>query len=99
MVQAYLRYEQAGSFGVICSNCNVVYDSTGRLLITAALESIAIWNIKKGALVQPCRQHGLVCIAWPPSPTPENLSPASAGCQTGLRCTPSDYLYETALVH
>ena len=51
MVQAYLRYEQTASFGVICSNCNVVYDRSGRLLITAALESIVIWNIKKGTLV------------------------------------------------
>jgi len=71
MVQAYLRYEQAASFGVICSNSNVVYDRTGRLLITAALENIAIWNIKQGTLV---RSHGhyrsvCQCMWGPPSPS------------------------------
>ena len=66
MVQAYLRYEQAASFGVICSNSSVVYDRTGRLLITAALESIAIWNIKQCTLVRPTGQHRTVCQCMQP---------------------------------
>jgi U3 small nucleolar RNA-associated protein 12 len=52
MVKAYLRYEPAGTFGVISSNANVVYDNCGRSLITSALESALVWNIKQGCQVR-----------------------------------------------
>ena len=51
MVKAYLRYDLASTFGVVASNSNVVYDHTGKLMITASLENIAIWNVKQGTLV------------------------------------------------
>ena len=55
MVKAYLRYELASSFGVVASNSNVVYDDSGKLIIAASLENIAVWNVKQGSLVSlPC---------------------------------------------
>lgn len=49
MVKSYLRYEPALSFGVITSNeSNVVHDSSGKFLITSALEKILTWDLKKG---------------------------------------------------
>jgi hypothetical protein len=51
MVKAYLRYEPVGAFGVISSAANVVYDNCGRFLITPALESVLVWNVKQGSQV------------------------------------------------
>lgn len=52
-VKAYLRYELAGTWGVVASsNCNVVYDRGGRYLLTGALENVAVWNVKQAALVR-----------------------------------------------
>jgi hypothetical protein len=55
-MKAYLKYELAGSFGVIASNADILLHEGGKLAITAALESIAIWNVRQGTLVSPkCR--------------------------------------------
>ena len=52
MVKAYLRYELAGSWGVISSPAsNCVFDRSGRHLLTGALENVAVWNLKQAALV------------------------------------------------
>lgn len=51
MVKAYLRYERAGAFGVVSSGPAPCYDASGRLLVTAALENLAVWNVKQGSLV------------------------------------------------
>ena len=51
MVKAYLRYEQADAFGVITSGSNVVHDASGKHVLTAALENVAVWNLKQGTLV------------------------------------------------
>ena len=51
MVKAYLRYDLASTFGVVASNSNIVHDHTGKLVITAALEDVNIWNVKQGTLV------------------------------------------------
>jgi U3 small nucleolar RNA-associated protein 12 len=51
MVKAYLRYELTSSWGVICSNSNVVYDRSGKYLITSSLENVSLWNPKQGVLV------------------------------------------------
>ncbi|GJN30323.1 hypothetical protein PR202_gb18618 [Eleusine coracana subsp. coracana] len=49
MVKAYLRYEPALTFGVIASpESNVVYDPSGRLLLAAALDRLAAWDLKRG---------------------------------------------------
>jgi hypothetical protein len=52
MVKAYLRYEHSGVFGVISSNSNVLYDATGKQVITGALENIALWNVRQGTQVR-----------------------------------------------
>lgn len=52
MVKAYLRYDLANTFGVVASNSNVVYDHTGKLIITACLENVCLWNVKQGTLVK-----------------------------------------------
>jgi len=69
MVKAYLRYEPTGTFGVISSNANVIYDNCGRSLITSALESVLVWSVKQGNQVRALlRSPGLdsrerACIA------------------------------------
>lgn len=60
MVKAYLRYEHSGVFGVISSNSNVLYDASGKQVITGALENIAFWNIRQGTQV--CIAH-IICFA------------------------------------
>ena len=52
MVKAYKRYEHAGCFGVITSGAKPCYDAAGKHLITSALETITIWNVKQGSLVR-----------------------------------------------
>lgn len=61
MVKAYLRYESAGAFGVVSSGPAPCYDASGRLLVTAALENLTVWNVKQGSLVRtPLVQDWLV---------------------------------------
>ncbi|XP_073009438.1 uncharacterized protein [Typha latifolia] len=49
MVKAYLRYEQALSFGVIASiDSNISYDPSGKHLLTPALDKLLLWDLKKG---------------------------------------------------
>jgi hypothetical protein len=57
MVKAYLRYEHSGSFGVISGAGALAYDPESSLLAAAALEDIAIWNVKQASLV------GADCVA------------------------------------
>ncbi|KAJ1789527.1 beta transducin [Coemansia sp. RSA 2167] len=52
MVKSYLRYEAQSTFGVICSaGGNAVFDHSGRLSITPALDSVVVWDIKKATQV------------------------------------------------
>ncbi|KAJ3123182.1 hypothetical protein HK101_006383, partial [Irineochytrium annulatum] len=52
MVQLYLRYRQAASFGVIASTSgNVAYDATGKIAVVPSLEDVACWDLKKGEKV------------------------------------------------
>ncbi|KAH0467263.1 hypothetical protein IEQ34_004501 [Dendrobium chrysotoxum] len=49
MVKAYLRYEPRLVFGVIVSvDSNISYDPSGKHLLAGALDSVAVWDIKKG---------------------------------------------------
>ena len=63
MVKAYLRYEQARAFGVVASpQAPPVYDDTGKHLVTAALERLAVWDVRRGveakSLLPPPRESG-----------------------------------------
>ena len=60
MVKAYLRYELTDTFGVVASNSNIAYDTTGKQVFTASLESLAIWNVKQGSQVAPKLCHELL---------------------------------------
>ena len=66
MVKAYLRYEQARAFGVIASPeaCPVYADEKGKLVVTAALERLAVWDVRRGvehqSLIPPARESGVV---------------------------------------
>ena len=51
MVKAYLRYELTETFGVVASNSNITYDTTGKQVFTACLESLAVWDVKQGSQV------------------------------------------------
>ena len=52
----YLRYSQDAAWGVICSGGGqVAVDTTGKLALAPALEAVAVWNVKTGALVQALR--------------------------------------------
>ncbi|XP_057721128.1 uncharacterized protein LOC130935409 [Arachis stenosperma] len=49
MVKAYLRYEPAASFGVIASvESNIAYDSSGKHLLSPALEKVGVWHVRPG---------------------------------------------------
>lgn len=73
-MKAYLRYELTSSWGVVCSNSNVVYDRSGRYLITSSLENVSLWNVKQGLLVSGQLQrlacgdgrHARMAAAWEP---------------------------------
>jgi len=52
MVKAYLRYEFASAFGVVASNANILYDGSGKHVISSALENVAVWSVKSGAQVR-----------------------------------------------
>lgn len=55
MVKAYLRYEAQATFGVITSStANTVYDHSGKIAITPALEEVLLWDLKKGVEVLTC---------------------------------------------
>ncbi|KAI9086232.1 hypothetical protein K1719_031686 [Acacia pycnantha] len=49
MVKAFLRYELAASFGVIASvESNISFDSSGKHLLTPALEKVGVWHVRQG---------------------------------------------------
>ncbi|XP_019054518.1 PREDICTED: WD repeat-containing protein 3 isoform X2 [Nelumbo nucifera] len=49
MVKSYLRYEPVAVFGVVVSiESNISFDSSGKFLLTPALENLAIWNVRQG---------------------------------------------------
>jgi U3 small nucleolar RNA-associated protein 12 len=51
MVKIYQRYANKSSFGLINTlPCNVIFDGTGKLVISAALEQILIWSIRRGVV-------------------------------------------------
>lgn len=56
-MKAYLKYELLSNFGVIASNAGVLLVEGGKLAVTAALECVAVWNLRQGALV---RHHLLI---------------------------------------
>lgn len=58
MVKAYLRFEQTGKFGVITSAGAIAHGAQGQLLAAAALEDIALWNVKEGTLVRKLTASG-----------------------------------------
>eukprot|EP00955_Chlamydomonas_euryale_P069092 360328-Chlamydomonas_euryale.AAC.17 len=58
MVKAYLRYDAAGTFGVVTSGCSPEFDATGKQLFTASLENVSVWNVKQGSLVRPRPRAG-----------------------------------------
>jgi hypothetical protein len=49
--KTYLRYEEAGSFGVIAAHDgNVVVDENGLLAFAAGLDDVLVWNVRSGEL-------------------------------------------------
>ena len=52
--KSYLRFAQEGSVGVIASSgCNSVVHPSGHknVVVTGALEHVALWNVRQGGLV------------------------------------------------
>ncbi|GFH13684.1 WD_REPEATS_REGION domain-containing protein, partial [Haematococcus lacustris] len=77
MVKAYLRYEPAATFGIITSGAQPCYDTSGKLLITAALESVVVWNIK---------QASQVAVLTPSNSSEASSSTASSKAQPEVTC-------------
>lgn len=72
MVKTYLRYEPRAVFGLISSpSGNAVFDQTGKLSITPALENVVVWDIKKGTQVarwsDSDNKAAVTCIARSPN--------------------------------
>jgi len=52
MMKSYLRFEPKATFGIISSpQCNVVYDFTGNLAITGAVQDVNVWNLRQASQV------------------------------------------------
>ncbi|KAL5218936.1 hypothetical protein ABZP36_019620 [Zizania latifolia] len=90
MVKAYLRYEPALSFGVVASpESNVVYDPSGRLLLAAALDRFAAWDLKRGlpslsfATSSPSPSLAVSCIATFSSAASASASSIASGHTDG----------------
>ncbi|XP_006651048.2 WD repeat-containing protein 3 [Oryza brachyantha] len=90
MVKAYLRYEPALAFGVVASpESNVVYDPSGRLLLAAALDRFAAWDLKRGlpslsfATTSPSPSLAVSCLATFPSAAPATGSSIASGHADG----------------
>ena len=48
MVKSYLRYEHAAAFSVIASlESNICYDSSGKFLLSPALDKVAVWHVRQ----------------------------------------------------
>lgn len=48
MIKSYYRYSPDKTVGVITSpECNVVFDYTGKLAFTGALQNVGVWNIRQ----------------------------------------------------
>lgn len=48
MVKAYLRYRHDGAFGVAASQCNAIFDPSGKFFVTATLETVSVWKTRSG---------------------------------------------------
>ncbi|KAG5188489.1 WD40-repeat-containing domain protein [Tribonema minus] len=58
-MKTYLRYVLHDTFGVIASTqSNAVFDKTGNLAITAALQEVAVWNLRQGTLLRMLKPEG-----------------------------------------
>ncbi|KAJ0970245.1 hypothetical protein J5N97_023122 [Dioscorea zingiberensis] len=80
MVKAYLRYEPGLVFGVIASTeSNITYDSNGTLLLSPALDSLAIWNPRQGVL---CK-----LLSSSPRPSPSLALTSIASSSSGSTAT------------
>uniref|UniRef100_A0A0E0K8V9 Uncharacterized protein n=1 Tax=Oryza punctata TaxID=4537 RepID=A0A0E0K8V9_ORYPU len=90
MVKAYLRYEPALSFGVVASpESNIAYDPSGRLLLAAALDRFAAWDLKRGlpslsfATASPSPSLAVSCLATFSSSTAASASSIASGHADG----------------
>jgi U3 small nucleolar RNA-associated protein 12 len=52
MMKSYLRYAPSHSFGAICSpSSNAIFDFSGNLILTAAVEEVCVWNARQASKV------------------------------------------------
>lgn len=52
-MKSYFRYGPEHSLGVISSpECNAIYDYTGKIAFTGALQSIGMWNLRQGSQIR-----------------------------------------------
>lgn len=51
-MKSYLRYSPERTFGVISSECNAIYDFSGKLAITGAIQDVGVWNIRQSTMVR-----------------------------------------------
>nr|QEX51144.1 WD repeat-containing protein 3 isoform X1 [Cymbidium ensifolium] len=91
MVKTYLRYEPRLVFGVIVSvDSNMSYDPSGKYLLAGALDSVAVWDIKKGicsASLSPSAgsSHSLAVTSIAPSHSSSSSSVASGHANGSIR--------------
>ncbi|KAJ3206540.1 hypothetical protein HK099_000505 [Clydaea vesicula] len=66
--KSYLKYKPSSTFGVIASsNANTLFSDDGKFVISPMLESVGIWDWKKGTLVNTWKDNEVkaevTCIA------------------------------------
>jgi hypothetical protein len=51
-MKSYYRYEPERALGVItASDCNAIFDSTGKLAFTGSLQNVGVWNLRQASQV------------------------------------------------
>lgn len=51
-MQSYDRYSPDETLGIIASpDSNAIFDSTGKLAFTGAVQSVNVWNLRQASLV------------------------------------------------
>lgn len=80
MVKSYLRYVPSGNFGIIASpSSNSVFDPSGKLVISPALEDVILWDMKMGTMIarwhDKDNSHKVTCIS--------SVHPISSQCAVG----------------
>jgi hypothetical protein len=54
-MKSYFRYSPSQNLGIISSpDCNAIFDTTGKLAFTGAVQGLSVWNLRQASQVICC---------------------------------------------